>query len=111
MYTNLFFFGYKLFCQPLKDARTNQLEIVNEFAILLMTYSLLDFSDAEGNPQNKLKVGWFTFSILLSAVMVNLCFIIFNQVRCTYRSIRQAIANRKVKKNIATKNYEINTTV
>jgi len=64
---------------------------------LILTYCLIDFSDAERDPQFKSYVGWFAFVLMVTTTFVNMFFLVFNQAKVTIKALKD-LWNAKDKK-------------
>jgi len=84
--------------KPLDKLKLNNLELMNEYTILLIIYQMLLYTNYVPSPQDRYDFGWTSCIIIGLSVLVNLWSIIAFSVKDLYYKIRWKIYSRKVRK-------------
>jgi len=62
---------YLLNQKPFEESRQLKVEVANESVFLLLTYSLVLFSDLNKAPAEKNMAGWVMFGVICLAIFAN----------------------------------------
>ena len=93
-------FFYVAAVQPFADPVLNQLDLVNETVILLITYFMIIYSDFVPDIETRFLMGWCNLVLIMCLMAVTIFIISSNQIYLLYRDLKLKYIKYKLKKGI-----------
>ena len=86
--------------EPLQTKQENTVELLNNFDLLLITYSLFSFTDFVPDPDARYLMGYFLIFITVKQISINLLLIGISTFKSSQFWIKKKCAQRAAKKKL-----------
>ena len=91
MLMSLLYLIYLFLVKPYEEPFENKLEIFNEIMYVMLTYSLLMFSDLHYNYDIKFNIGWGFIMLFMFQLSVNVLLIVYSTLKGFYMCLKSCM--------------------
>jgi uncharacterized membrane protein YhaH (DUF805 family) len=88
--------GYSVTCRPWKTNALNNMDIANEFTLLLVLYLMLAFTDLVGDKNTQYKVGYLVCLLTAINILINMGVLMTNSVLGLMPYLKKKCARRNL---------------
>ena len=93
--TTALYLVYLFFAQPYEDKRQNQLSLLNEFFVLVISCCLIGFCNENLSSDGEEALGWFLIAWINVIAGFNMLLALYKTVKETYDLLRQKCCPQK----------------
>ena len=93
--------------RPLNSRFANNFEFFNEWTIMVVMYHMIYFSDAVGNSESQIRVGYSCIFVVFVNICLNIGAISLRTVRLIILAMKSRKARQAIRQKIASTKNEI----
>jgi Na+/melibiose symporter-like transporter len=93
--TTALYLIYLFFSQPYEEKRQNQLSLLNEFFVLIISFCLIGFCNDNLSSDSQESLGWFLIAWINLIAGFNMLIALYKTVKETYDPPRKMLSKEK----------------